>query len=74
MNIKLGRRHAHLRHRLHGVLRADGVRELSGYWWGLADASRLGPIDPTRVVQGIVTGIGFSGLASSCATVSASAA
>ena len=32
-----------------------------GYWWGLADASRLGPIDPTRVVQGIVTGIGFLG-------------
>lgn len=32
-----------------------------GYWWGLADASHLGPIDPTRVVQGIVTGIGFLG-------------
>ena len=32
-----------------------------GYWWGLADAARIGPIDPTRVVQGIVTGIGFLG-------------
>ena len=32
-----------------------------GYWWGLADAARVGPIDPTRVVQGIVTGIGFLG-------------
>lgn len=31
-----------------------------GYWWGLADTAHL-PIDPTRVVQGIVTGIGFLG-------------
>ena len=32
-----------------------------GYWWGLADTARVGPIDPTRVVQGIVTGIGVLG-------------
>lgn len=31
-----------------------------GFWWGQADASHLA-VDPTRVVQGIVTGIGFLG-------------
>ncbi|MEN9903942.1 MAG: hypothetical protein RLZZ555_507 [Pseudomonadota bacterium] len=31
-----------------------------GFWWGQADTAHL-PIDPTRVVQGIVTGIGFLG-------------
>ena len=31
-----------------------------GFWWGQADTNHL-PIDPTRVVQGIVTGIGFLG-------------
>ena len=31
-----------------------------GFWWGQADTTHL-PIDPTRVVQGIVTGIGFLG-------------
>ena len=29
-----------------------------GFWWGQADTSHL-PIDPTRVVQGIVAGVGF---------------
>lgn len=32
-----------------------------GYWWGQADMGHLAPLDPTRVVQGIVTGIGFLG-------------
>jgi putative Mg2+ transporter-C (MgtC) family protein len=31
------------------------------YWWGLNGAHSATPIDPTRVVQGIVTGIGFLG-------------
>ncbi|MEY5100737.1 MAG: hypothetical protein RJA36_3456 [Pseudomonadota bacterium] len=31
-----------------------------GFWWGMADAVHP-PIDPTRVVQGVVTGIGFLG-------------
>ncbi len=31
-----------------------------GFWWGMADTGHL-PIDPTRVVQGVVTGIGFLG-------------
>lgn len=32
-----------------------------GYWWGLADSAMVAAVDPTRVVQGIVTGIGFLG-------------
>jgi len=31
-----------------------------GFWWGMANSVHL-PIDPTRVVQGVVTGIGFLG-------------
>lgn len=31
------------------------------FWWGMADTVTLAPVDPTRVVQGIVTGIGFLG-------------
>lgn len=31
-----------------------------GFWWGQADTAHLA-VDPTRVVQGIVTGIGFLG-------------
>lgn len=31
-----------------------------GFWWGQADTAHLS-VDPTRVVQGIVTGIGFLG-------------
>ncbi|MCX7814060.1 MAG: MgtC/SapB family protein [Tepidimonas ignava] len=31
------------------------------YWWGLAHTVPMAPVDPTRVVQGIVTGIGFLG-------------
>lgn len=32
-----------------------------GYWWG-GDGTHVGfPVDPTRVVQGIVTGVGFLG-------------
>ncbi len=31
-----------------------------GFWWGQADTTHLA-VDPTRVVQGIVTGIGFLG-------------
>lgn len=31
-----------------------------GFWWGGA-APGMAPIDPTRVVQGIVTGVGFLG-------------
>lgn len=30
------------------------------FWWG-GHAHNMGPIDPTRVVQGIVTGVGFLG-------------
>jgi putative Mg2+ transporter-C (MgtC) family protein len=36
---------------------------LAGYpefWYG-GHVSRLGPIDPTRIIQGVVTGIGFLG-------------
>ena len=33
----------------------------SGFWWGQLDATSAAPGDPTRVVQGIVTGIGFLG-------------
>jgi putative Mg2+ transporter-C (MgtC) family protein len=32
----------------------------SGFWWG-GNAHGLIPVDPTRVVQGIVTGVGFLG-------------
>lgn len=31
-----------------------------GFWWGGA-APGMAPVDPTRVVQGIVTGVGFLG-------------
>lgn len=32
-----------------------------GFWWGLASTAHIQAVDPTRVVQGIVTGIGFLG-------------
>jgi putative Mg2+ transporter-C (MgtC) family protein len=32
-----------------------------GFWWGDAGAAGVPPVDPTRVVQGIVTGVGFLG-------------
>ncbi len=32
-----------------------------GYWWGGTAATAALPIDPTRVIQGIVTGVGFLG-------------
>lgn len=32
-----------------------------GFWWGQADAGAVAAADPTRVIQGIVTGIGFLG-------------
>jgi len=31
------------------------------FWWGLADTAHSTAVDPTRVIQGIVTGIGFLG-------------
>ncbi len=31
-----------------------------GFWWGMAETAHLA-VDPTRVVQGVVTGIGFLG-------------
>ncbi len=31
------------------------------FWWGLGGTHSAVPVDPTRVVQGIVTGIGFLG-------------
>lgn len=32
-----------------------------GFWWGGAHPGHAVPVDPTRVVQGIVTGVGFLG-------------
>ncbi|MFC7459889.1 MgtC/SapB family protein [Hydrogenophaga defluvii] len=32
-----------------------------GFWWGGLEHAGLPPVDPTRVVQGIVTGVGFLG-------------
>lgn len=32
-----------------------------GFWWGGAAGATPWPVDPTRVVQGIVTGVGFLG-------------
>ena len=32
-----------------------------GFWWGGAGGAAHLPVDPTRVVQGIVTGVGFLG-------------
>lgn len=32
-----------------------------GFWWGGVDGAGVPPVDPTRVVQGIVTGVGFLG-------------
>jgi putative Mg2+ transporter-C (MgtC) family protein len=32
-----------------------------GFWWGEAGLAAATPVDPTRVVQGIVTGVGFLG-------------
>ncbi len=32
-----------------------------GFWWGMADTVHVGAVDPTRVIQGIITGIGFLG-------------
>lgn len=32
-----------------------------GYWWGIHGGMSSAGIDPTRVVQGIVTGVGFLG-------------
>lgn len=32
-----------------------------GFWWGEAGLAGQAPVDPTRVIQGIVTGVGFLG-------------
>lgn len=32
-----------------------------GFWWGGVEGLAHAPVDPTRVVQGIVTGVGFLG-------------
>jgi putative Mg2+ transporter-C (MgtC) family protein len=32
-----------------------------GFWFGGQDLAHTAPVDPTRVVQGIVTGVGFLG-------------
>ena len=32
-----------------------------GFWWGGMEGMAHVPVDPTRVVQGIVTGVGFLG-------------
>lgn len=32
-----------------------------GFWWGGVEGMAHAPVDPTRVVQGIVTGVGFLG-------------
>lgn len=32
-----------------------------GFWWGGVEGAAVPPVDPTRVVQGIVTGVGFLG-------------
>lgn len=36
------------------------VSGYSAYWFG-GHAGNMGPVDPTRIIQGIVTGIGFLG-------------